>query len=96
MTTDRIKEIQEGTAHPQSTSVQQALFQVWNECQQENKEEIERLKSEALFNAITVLPEKDAEIERLKGENEFFKKMIRRKQQLNENSDMDYGVGDLD
>jgi hypothetical protein len=40
--------------------------------------------------------EQAKEIERLKGENEFFKKMIRRKQQLNENSDMDYGVGDLD
>lgn len=35
---------------------------------QEQAKEIERLKSEALFNAITVLPEKDAEIERLKGE----------------------------
>jgi hypothetical protein len=66
MTTDRIEEIQKGTAYPNSVSVQQALLQVWNECQQENKEEIERLKSEALFNAITVLPEKDAEIERLK------------------------------
>lgn len=34
---------------------------------QEQAKEIERLKAEALFNAITVLPEKDAEIERLKG-----------------------------
>lgn len=36
MTTDRIKEIQEKTAYPNSVSVQQALLQVWNECQQQN------------------------------------------------------------
>lgn len=36
MTTDRIKEIQETTAYPFSVSVQQALLQVWNECQQDN------------------------------------------------------------
>ncbi len=35
MTTDRIKEIQAETAYPNSTSVQQALLKVWNECQQE-------------------------------------------------------------
>ena len=35
MTSDRIKEIQETTAYPDSTSVQQALLQVWNECEQE-------------------------------------------------------------
>jgi len=35
MTTDRIKEIQSKTAYPNSVSVQQALFQVWNECEQE-------------------------------------------------------------
>jgi len=34
MTTDRIKEIQEKTAYPNSRSVQQALLQVWNECEQ--------------------------------------------------------------
>ena len=34
MTADRIKEIQEKTAHPNSVSVQQALLQVWNECEQ--------------------------------------------------------------
>jgi hypothetical protein len=45
MTADRIEEIQKGTAFPDSVSVQQALLQVWNECQQENKEEIERLKA---------------------------------------------------
>jgi transposase-like protein len=35
MTTDRIKEIQSKTAYPDSISVQQALLQVWNECEQE-------------------------------------------------------------
>ena len=35
MTTERIKEIQNKTAYPDSISVQQALLQVWNECEQE-------------------------------------------------------------
>ena len=35
MTSERIKEIQDGTAYPESTSVKQALLQVWNECEQE-------------------------------------------------------------
>jgi Zn finger protein HypA/HybF involved in hydrogenase expression len=35
MTLDRIKEIQAETAYPNSTSVQQALLKIWNECQQE-------------------------------------------------------------
>lgn len=35
MTTERIKEIQMGTAYPESVSVKQALLQVWNECAQE-------------------------------------------------------------
>lgn len=35
MTTDRIKEIQQATAYPESVSVQQALLKVWNECEQE-------------------------------------------------------------
>ena len=35
MTTERIKEIQSKTAYPDSVSVQQALLQVWNECEQE-------------------------------------------------------------
>jgi hypothetical protein len=36
MTSDRIKEIQNNTNYPYSTSVQQALLQVWNECAQES------------------------------------------------------------
>ncbi len=35
MTSERIKEIQEKTAYPNSVSVQQALLQVWKECEQE-------------------------------------------------------------
>lgn len=35
MDTDRIKEIQQGTAYPESVSVQQALLKVWNETAQE-------------------------------------------------------------
>jgi len=34
MTSERIKEIQQETAYPNSTSVQQALLRVWNECEQ--------------------------------------------------------------
>jgi hypothetical protein len=44
MTPERIKEIQEQTAYPESHSVQQALLQVWNECEQEKKAEMEKLK----------------------------------------------------
>ena len=35
MTSERIKEIQEETAYPNSVSVKQALLKVWNECEQE-------------------------------------------------------------
>lgn len=35
MNIDRIKEIQQETAYPESVSVQQALLKVWNECEQE-------------------------------------------------------------
>lgn len=35
MDADRIKEIQEQTAYPESVSVQQALLKVWNEAVQE-------------------------------------------------------------
>jgi hypothetical protein len=47
MTTDRIKEIQETTPYPESHSVQQALLQVWNECEQQ-----ERMYSEEEIIAI--------------------------------------------
>ena len=65
----------------------------------EQAKEIEELKevlrlSEANYVGKNI--ELTKEIERLKGENEFFKRMIRRKEQLSKNSDMDFGVGDLD
>lgn len=34
MTSNRIKEIQQETAYPESVSVKQALLKVWNECEQ--------------------------------------------------------------
>ena len=40
MTSERIKEIQQRTAYPDSISVQQALLQVWNECIQSPQQEI--------------------------------------------------------
>jgi len=39
MTSNRIKEIQSETAYPESRSVNQALLKVWNECEQESKQE---------------------------------------------------------
>lgn len=35
MNTERIKQIQQETAYPDSISVQQALLKVWNECEQD-------------------------------------------------------------
>jgi len=37
MNSERIKEIHQGTAYPNSISVHQALLQVWNECAQERR-----------------------------------------------------------
>lgn len=37
MNSERIKEIQQETAYPDSVSVRRALLQVWNECEQQNK-----------------------------------------------------------
>lgn len=47
MTSERIKEIQKQTAYPNSVSVQQALLQVWNECEQD-KSKIEITKQTAI------------------------------------------------
>jgi len=52
MKSERIKEIQMATAYPDSQSVQQALLQVWNECQQErmySEEEVKKLIVDFLF-----------------------------------------------
>lgn len=40
MTIDRIKEIQQETAYPESVSVQQALLKVWNECREKYKKDL--------------------------------------------------------
>jgi hypothetical protein len=75
MTTDRIKEIQQQTAFPDSVSVQQALLQVWNECQQENNKEIEELtrSRDDVFHELEGTKEHNKqlqeEIERLKGDS---------------------------
>ena len=45
MDTNRIKEIHQKTAFPNSISVQQALLQVWNECEQQHIQERDRLRS---------------------------------------------------
>ena len=54
MTTDRIKEIQSKTAYPDSISVQQALLQVWNECEQEQNKSDAKLIAAApeMFEAL--------------------------------------------
>lgn len=52
MTTDRIKEIQETTPYPESHSVTQALLQVWNECEQENKFRITKDVKEGMFWSV--------------------------------------------
>jgi len=45
MTADRIKEIQDETAFPDSVSVCQALMKVWNECKQERSYSEEEIKN---------------------------------------------------
>ena len=49
MTSERIKEIQQKTAYPESRSVKQALDQVWNECSQESyyKQQVLELMKQA-------------------------------------------------
>lgn len=59
MDTERIKEIQSKTAYPDSISVQQALFQVWNECAQE------KLNSERLSGVLKVSDPTSKELRKL-------------------------------
>ena len=49
MKTDRIKEIQQKTAYPDSISVQQALLKVWNECEQRDKTTITAKTAERIL-----------------------------------------------
>jgi len=51
MTANRIKEIQDETAFPDSVSVCQALMKVWNECEQQS----ERIYSEEEVKEIIKL-----------------------------------------
>lgn len=51
MNSKRIEQIQKGTSYPHSVSVQQALFQVWNECEQEYKSKAEKVAKEQ-FKAL--------------------------------------------
>lgn len=51
MNSDRIKEIQETTAYPESVSVKQALLQVWNECEQEQNK-IKEATNKEMFEAL--------------------------------------------
>jgi len=56
---NRIKEIQAETAYPNSTSVQQALLKVWNECEQEQTQsKIEPLKHRIIANVREAINEK--------------------------------------
>jgi len=67
MNSDRIKEIQEGTAYPYSVSVQQALLQVWNECEQEQVKNcsipnINKGEAEPLINFLNYLRLEDNDV----------------------------------
>ena len=53
MDTERIKEIQSKTAYPDSISVQQALFQVWNECSQEKLDSKRSNEAEGLTPSLS-------------------------------------------
>jgi hypothetical protein len=48
MNSDRIKEIQQLTAHPESSSVYRALLLVWHECEQEKSKAPHRSAKEIL------------------------------------------------
>ena len=53
MTSERIKQIQETTAYPESVSVNSALLQVWNECgQEQSKDQQKMAKMETALKRI--------------------------------------------
>lgn len=63
MNIDRIKEIQQETAYPDSISVKQALLKVWNECEQEkvvNKNDL--LPDVSNWHFLPELPEVNVEV----------------------------------
>lgn len=63
MTSDRIKEIQEKTAYPNSRSVQQALLQVWNECQEDMPYTSKVTRFEVIDENGRVYTQKDCNVE---------------------------------
>ena len=69
MTADRIKEIQNETAFPDSISVCQALMKVWNECEQQS----ERMYSE-VFEWLSSKDYLSDKMEFIQKEFEQFKK----------------------
>jgi hypothetical protein len=76
MTSNRIKEIQEETAYPQSTSVMLALKKVWNECAQESysKEEVKNIANWAFgFHRTNDFSDSELEDEFNKNLNETLK-----------------------
>ena len=52
MNSNRIKEIQMATAFPESVSVQQALLQVWNECEQDKSNSFLPTLESILFSQL--------------------------------------------
>jgi len=69
MTSERIKEIQQQTAYPDSISVQQALLQVWNECSQLPQQETlytEEQVREAISKSVSILVGQEINLAQLK------------------------------
>ena len=69
MTSERIKEIQQQTAYPDSISVQQALLQVWNECSQLPHQETlytEEQVREAISKSVSILVGQEINLAQLK------------------------------
>jgi len=59
MNTDRIKEIHQKTAFPESQSVYVALMQVWNECAQEQGAEVGKAVAEERERCKAIIHEYD-------------------------------------
>ena len=79
MKTDRIKEIQQTTAYPESVSVKQALLQVWNECEQEYRSRASELPSdEKTLNKISniIIRYKDEHIYIEEAEKQIIEEVI--------------------
>ena len=50
MDSNRIIEILQGTAYPESLSVKQALLKVWNECAQEHNADLAKMRRTDVSN----------------------------------------------